>query len=291
MSDWPACWLARTSPAWTAWPEPLPGPPPSCCWGRGARARRICTVSGWSCGRSRRARALVREGGGRGGGAGGERQTGAGPAGLSAHPYPPTPQPAARGQMRHLVPGELPDEAAALMRRCLEADPRARPTSREAYDVLAACSPPVQVPGSPRRGGGARGASVAASASTTGDGAVGDVDAGRSGTRPGSGPTPSGPTPCEGVTPRDTPCNPSPTPPPDPAGLPAHPGTPTVDAPRASPFAAAAGHPARWEAPGHLVRALRRGAAALAPPRRSTPGAVVPGGSDSDSSFDGVACL
>ena len=41
-----------------------------------------------------------------------------------------------RGQMRDLVPGEVPDEVAALLRQCLDPDPRARPTAREACRVL-----------------------------------------------------------------------------------------------------------------------------------------------------------
>ena len=57
--------------------------------------------------------------GGRAGRWGGRRETdGGGPGRTVRPPTPSHPQPAARGQMRHLVPGELPDEAAALMRRC-----------------------------------------------------------------------------------------------------------------------------------------------------------------------------
>ena len=41
-----------------------------------------------------------------------------------------------RGQMRDLLPGEVPDEVAALLRQCLDPDPRARPTAREACRVL-----------------------------------------------------------------------------------------------------------------------------------------------------------
>lgn len=42
-----------------------------------------------------------------------------------------------RGAMRDLAPGEVPDDVATLMRRCLDPDPHNRPTAREAYRVLS----------------------------------------------------------------------------------------------------------------------------------------------------------